>query len=435
MKTHRVLQLYLLSLHLSIAVAGVALLWREHRPWLLALEGFVLVSIFCGLKLVSAITTPEELVQIGSEWIRDGELTHSFRPHGAQDLRQLIELYNSMLSQLREERTRQTEQNIFLHKVLDASPSGIITSDHDGRIDLVNPSLVRLLEVEALELKGITPSDSSNPLIRQLAELRRGEVRIFGGARRLRCSHSSFFDRGFERSFYIVDDLTHELWATEKLAYETLIRILSHEVNNTIGATGSILQSALVYADRLPDDESEDFSSAIEVAIKRGHHLGVFMQRYADVVRMPEPNKQTSKLFDLLSRIVRLMEAECLQHEISLDLNMADNSVELNIDVVQIEQVLVNIIRNAMDAIDHNGEIVIAADDQNGRIRVSISDSGPGLSDEARSHLFVPFFTSKAHGQGIGLTLIREILSRHVCDFYLESPPQGPTRFVILFPA
>jgi len=252
------------------------------------------------------------------------------------------------------------------------------------------------------------------------------------GRRRLRCTHSSFFDRGFERSFFVIDDLTHELWATEKVAYDTLIRTLSHEVNNTLGATNSILHSVRAYSEQLREEERSDFSSALGVAIERAEHLNDFMRRYAEVVRVPDPAKRPADVRELLSRIVRLMEPEARRRNVSLALEVGEGVVTASFDAVQMEQVLINLVGNALEAVEGEGSIVIRAEEHVGLVRIAVEDSGPGLSDEARENLFVPFFSTKPQGQGVGLTLVRNILSNHGLDFSFDSTPGEPTRFVMV---
>jgi len=433
-KAHRFLALYVVLLHIALAGAGFVLLWPNHQPWLLVLELGLLASLVGGFLLLRALDTPREMVEIAGQWIREGELSHRFRLQGPSDLRRLIELYNQMMARLREERTHQEEQDIFLHKVLTASPSGILTTDHEGRIDTVNPAAATLLDLRVEELEGHRPAEHDARMVRLLAEVPRGESRLLGqhGRRRLRCSHSSFFDRGFERSFFVVDDLTHELWATEKTAYDTLIRTLSHEVNNTLGATNSILHSIRAFGDQLREEDRSDFSSALEVAIERSEHLNDFMRRYAEVVRVPDPTKRPTDLHELLPRIIRLMEPEARRRQVKLDLEVAEGLRPVALDAVQMEQVLINLVGNALESIDRGGRVVIRVDQQAGRTRIAVEDSGPGLSREARENLFVPFFSSKPQGQGVGLTLVRKILSNHGFDFALDSAPGEPTRFVMV---
>jgi signal transduction histidine kinase len=428
-----VLLCYLLALHLIIAVTGALLLWSSYRPWILALETGLVISLVSVYLLLRAMRMPEELYTIGSEWMKEGDFSHKFRPAGTSDLQQLTELYNQLLDRLRSERGRLEEREILLHKVMEASPSGIVTTDHDGVVDLVNPAAAKLLELDQAELVGRRLEAPVEPLQLQLAAVPEGESRLLGQrGRRLRCSHSRFFDRGFPRSFYVIEDLTHELWESERVAYNTLIRTLSHEVNNTIGATSSILRSALAFGDQLRAQDRDDYSSALEVAIERAGNLNLFMQRYAEVVRVPAPVRQPTDLVMLLQRLTRLMEPECRQHQVRLELQVVHAPGPVAVDTAQIEQVLVNVVRNSLEAIGEQGTITIHADNRPGP-KAIVEDDGCGLSPEAQANLFTPFFSSKPQGQGVGLTLVREILTQHGIDFALESQPGGPTRFTIWF--
>jgi two-component system nitrogen regulation sensor histidine kinase NtrY len=433
----RALGAYLVALHLAVGIAGVYLLWQHHTPWLLALEAALLLSLVVGFILIRAVRLPQEIVSTGTEWLGEGDFAHSFRPTGLADLDSLVKLYNQMVARLREERIRQEEQDIFLHRVLMASPSGVITTDHDGRICLVNPAAERLLEISQDEARGRTLVEQASPSARSLAALAVGESRVLGqrGRRRLKCTHSQFFDRGFPRGFYIVEDLTQELWAGEKAAYDSLIRTLSHEVNNTVGAAGSILRSALEYGQQLRSDDRADFSTALGVAIDRMSHLNAFMQRYAEVARVPSPTKRDVDAVAMLRRIIRLMEPECRERTIEVNLVEEAPIGRVPMDEAQMEQVFVNVLRNALEAIDCEGVINVRVGRRGGRTMIAVEDSGPGLGPEAQANLFTPFFSTKPHGQGVGLTLVREILTLHGFDFSLESPPDGPTRFLVLLDA
>jgi len=117
---------------------------------------------------------------------------------------------------------------------------------------------------------------------------------------------------------------------------------------------------------------------------------------------------------------------------VKLDLEVAEGLRPVALDAVQMEQVLINLVGNALESIDRGGRVVIRVDQQAGRTRIAVEDSGPGLSREARENLFVPFFSSKPQGQGVGLTLVRKILSNHGFDFALDSAPGEPTRFVMV---
>ncbi len=131
----------------------------------------------------------------------------------------------------------------------------------------------------------------TSPLGKALADLAPGDAQLVGmlGARRVKCHHGTFIDRGFPRSFLLIEELTEELRQFERAAYEKLIRVMSHEVNNTVAASNSLLHSSLAYAGELAPGNRDDFEQAIGIVIERTEQLGSFMRRFADVFRLPPP--------------------------------------------------------------------------------------------------------------------------------------------------
>jgi len=431
----RVLGTYLIFLHVLGGILGAIVLWDDHRPWILLLEVLLAGSLLLTFFLFRGLSKPDEMVEIGTQWMKEGDFSHSFRPVGTSDLKRLTSLYNQMIARLREERIRLKEQDVFLHKLINASPSGIIVTDYDGRIQAVNPQGKKLLGISVDQWIGAKPSAFPGSLIDQLAKIDPDRSKLIGnrGGRRLKCFHSVFFDRGFPRSFFVLEDLTHEIWNSEKRAYRTLIRTLSHEVNNTIGATNSILHSALVFGQQLREGDREEFSNALNVAIKRTDHLNAFMRRYAEVVRVPKPVLEPTQVHRLIRRVASLLEPECEKRNIRLEFSPTDQFPVIALDGILMEQVLVNVLRNAIDAVDRQGRITISTGvDSNGEF-LCVEDSGPGLSADTRMNLFTPFFSTKADGQGIGLTLVKEILVQHGFSYSLDSSQGEPTRFRIDF--
>jgi signal transduction histidine kinase len=250
------------------------------------------------------------------------------------------------------------------------------------------------------------------------------------GNRRVKVHKAEFVDRGFRRQFLLLEELTEDLRRSERAAYERIIRMMSHEINNSIGASNSLLGSCLNYAGQLRAEDQEDFVGAIKVAISRAHHLNAFVKSYADVVRLPKPELQTCDVRDILEGVVLLMKAEAQSRGIGIEWTIEEAPQPVAMDRKQIEQVFVNVLRNAMDAIGKDGGIITL------RLwsgRLAIEDTGCGLTPEVRDHLFTPFFTTKEKGHGIGLTLVQEILLGHGFDYSLDSVPGGPTSFAIQF--
>lgn len=431
MTLRRLFYAYLFVLHV---VCGV-LAWQLARQsvWgIAALEAGFVVSALVGAWLVDRLLRAHALVRESAQLLEESDYTTRFRPTGQAEIDRLIEIYNRMADALRAERVRVREQHHFLQSLLDVSPSGAVILDHDGRIDFLNPAATRLLGAEVRA--GLAATDPGSALGDVMAALDRAPSAIvtLAGGRRAKASRGTFMDRGFSRTFLLIEELTEELRQAEKAAYEKLIRMLSHEVNNSVAASNSLLTSCLVFAEQLPGESRTDLEGALHVVMNRTAQLGAFMKAFADVVRLPEPRLAPCDLHDLLQHLRRLMLAEADRRRIVIAMDL-DAVPVVQLDRTLMEQALVNIIKNAVEAVDHDGHIVMRTGTTGGTTFVQIEDSGPGLAPEVRTHLFTPFFSTKESGQGIGLTLVQEILTRHGFAFTLDGPAGGPTRFTIWF--
>ena len=424
--------LYLLGIHLVFAgVSGYLLI--DEKPWLLALEVFFLLSFAAGARLIHHLRVPLDLIGTGAELIGERDFTSKFMEVGQPEMDRLVGVYNRMIDQLREERTRLEEQHYFMDRILAAAPSGILTLDFDGRIALANPAAGRLLGLAEDEAAGRGLDELGTAFGRSLEALDVGGSEVLPvQGRRVRCRKSQFIDQGFPRAFILMEELTEELRLSEKEAYEKVIRLLSHEVNNSTGAVNSLLHSCLNYKDQLRDADRGDFENALRVASGRIDHLSAFMRSYADVVRLPAPRPRPVDLEALLRGIGLLMRAECEERGIEWDWDVAEALGPVAMDEGQMEQVFVNILRNAVEAIGEDGRITIRLGVEDRPFAV-IEDTGPGIDPEVAESLFTPFFSTRENRRGLGLTLVQEILGRHGFTFSLESPAGGPTRFSIRF--
>jgi len=426
--------LYLIFIHLAFAAAAVAWLWNQ-RIWLLAVEGFLILSFFLAYRLLTALFEPLKMLLTGAEFIKERDFSSEFREVGQSEMDILIRAYNQMASHLREERLRHQEQHYFLDKIIAASPSAILILDFDERIDMVNPSAEKILQISARRLAGKKLFEINTPFAETLHALPVGESQVIPlrGQRRLKCHKSQFIESGFARTFIVMEELTEELRRSEKAAYEKLIRMMSHEVNNSIGAVNSLLHSCLHYKTQLRDEDRKDFEGALQVSILRTEHLNAFMRSFADVVRLPMPRRAPCDVKILLEEIEVLLKPERQRRNISWQWDVQETLEEVMMDRSQMEQVFVNILKNAMEAIGQEGIITIRMGRGEGRGFAIIEDTGGGITPEARANLFTPFFTTKENGQGIGLTLVQEILNRHHFEFSLDGQPGQPTQFAIYF--
>jgi two-component system nitrogen regulation sensor histidine kinase NtrY len=440
---------YLALVHALLAFAGAYFL-RENRLWLFVVEIVFVASLVTGVTLVRRMFRALAFVGDSAQFLNDSDYTARFLAVGQPEVDRLIGVYNRMVDSLRAERQRVQEQHYFLGRILDVSPSGIVVLDFDGRIDLLNPAAEALLHRPAEALRGAALQPSPMPLLEAMASVRPGEPRVTAahGGRRIRVQRGTFLDRGFSRSFFLLEELTEELRQSEKAAYEKLIRMMSHEVNNSVGASSSLLQSSLSYSAQLSDADRADFERALQIAIDRMGQLNLFMRSFAEVVRLPPPVRQPVDLVEVLRRIEGLVRADREARGIAWRWDIDEGPAIIPMDPVQMEQVLLNIVKNAIEAIDggapggagepatetvSRGAVTVRLRRLGPRLRLDIEDTGPGIPPDVREGLFTPFFTTKPGGQGIGLTMVQEILSNHGLAFSLESIPGSPTTFTIEF--
>jgi two-component system, NtrC family, nitrogen regulation sensor histidine kinase NtrY len=409
------LLLWFTALHLVFAGIAVVVL-MEDQFWLFVVEVFFAVSVVISYRLVTALFVPLELIRTGAELISERDFTSRFVPVGQPEMDRLIEIYNAMVDRLREERLAAEEQQQLLQKIVEASPSGIVICDFDGGVQQANPAAKRLLSEPAVAeaLPSLAPGES------RLVTLAR--------ARRLKVWHAEFRDRGFAKTFYLLEEMTEELRLTEKTAYEKLIRMMSHEVNNSVGAVRSLLESVLRYAEQVSLNDRDDFTNALTIAAARIESLNRFMTGFADVVRLPPPHPREMELALVVEDLATLLRPELEQRHIALRVDVARDA-NVRVDQSQFEQVVINVIRNAMESIGDNGEITVSW-----RAGVlSIADTGHGIDPAARDELFSPFFTTKREGRGLGLTIVSEILTNHHLPFTLQNREGGGAEFRVTF--
>ncbi|HSR97150.1 MAG TPA: ATP-binding protein [Kofleriaceae bacterium] len=444
--------LYLIAVHLPFALAAALLLETDlvPRAALFALEAVFAISVAGGLVLVKRSFAQLDLLRSGAELLGESDFGSRLTRVGPSELDDVVALYNRMFDRLQDERLQLEEQHVLLDKLLRAAPWGVMMLDLDGRIASLNPAAEDVLG-RAPELIGKPPGALDPPLGAALRELiaappaAASTVVALLGSRRIKIQRSELFDRGFPRSFFVLEELTEELRRSERAAYEKLIRMMSHEVNNSVAAVGSLLESCLAYRGQIGADDRADYEQALRVAIGRTAQLGHFMRSLAEVVKIPPPRLSSTDVNALAADAVTLVRPDAAAHGIEIHLAADAALPPIALDRSQIEQVLVNILRNAIEAIaepgpgpgpdpgpDRSPARIDVSTSAHGRGSLIVENSGPRIPEAVKQRLFTPFFTTKPNGQGLGLTLVQEVLTNHRFRFALESDPE-PTRFTIRF--
>ena len=417
-----------------LLVLGGGLLFLSSRLNLIYFyigEGLVLF-ILCYLPFFyRKIVKPLNSIGSGMELLREQDFSSRLSPVGQYEADRIVNVFNRMMEQLKNERLRLREQNNFLDLLIKASPMGVILTTLDEDLSELNPMAQKMLGVRQEDVLGKKMNEIDSPLAAELANVPKGEtatVRL-NDSNIYRCTHSSFIDRGFQHPFFLIESLTDEVMKAEKKAYEKVIRMIAHEVNNTTAGITSTLDT--VEQALSAEEGMDDICDVMRVCIERCFSMSRFITRFADVVKIPEPTLTPVDLNDLAFTCKRFMEGMCADRNIKLRLEIDETLKEVKMDASLFEQVLVNIIKNAAESIEKDGEIIVRTLSP---ATIEVVDNGKGISKEVEAKLVSPFFSTKPNGQGIGLIFIREVLMRHGCTFSLRTYADGLTRFRILFP-
>lgn len=401
-------------------------------------EGLILFILIYLTFFYRKLVKPLNTIGSGMDLLREQDFSSRLSPVGQYEADRVVNVFNRMMEQLKNERLRLREQNHFLDLLINASPMGVIITTLDDDLSQLNPMALKMLGVRLEDVQGKKMKEIDSPLAMELANVPKGEtttVRL-NDSNIYRCTHSSFIDHGFQHPFFLVESLTDEVMKAEKKAYEKVIRMIAHEVNNTTAGITSTLDT--VEQALSTEEGMDDICDVMRVCTERCFSMSRFITRFADVVKIPEPTVSPVNLNDLAFTCKRFMEGMCNDRHIKLRMEPDESLKDVMLDAALFEQVLVNIIKNAVESIETDvesirtdGEIIIRTLSP---ATIEITDNGKGINKETEAKLFSPFFSTKPNGQGIGLIFIREVLMRHGCTFSLRTYADGLTKFQIVFP-
>jgi len=449
---------YLVVLHLLL-FAAAALLLKDKPLLFIGAETALLASLGLGFALLRQALEPLGYTRRFHDLLQDQNYANQLAAPASRELDELVALFNTMLAALHRERLAAGEQQGFLDRLLEATPSAVLVFDFDGAVSLVNASAVSLLGLREAQGKPLSawlagsadfaPGQDARALARcrdlvaQLDQLPAGDTRLLTDTegRRYRAQRGHFFDRGFARHFLMLEELTAELEDSERATYAKLVRVLAHEVNNTVAATRSVLDSLLFYRSQLGQSDAADFTTAIEAVKRRNVSLGEFIDRFTRVVKMPAPELRPASVKAMVDDILWLNREGCARAGIRLGWRHCDEAPALLLDAGLMEGALLNIVKNAVEAVlarqaagVEGGHVELSLERQPGETVLAVLDSADLLGAIPPRQLFTPFFSTKQGGQGIGLMFVREVLMRHGLPYSLTSTAQGETRFEIRFP-
>ncbi len=409
---------------LPALVVAVLLLWfgdySTRTQWTIT----VLVVVFwvgIAFSLRARVVYPLQTLSNLLSALREEDYSIRARGAAAGDaLGEVMLEVNALGAMLRDQRLGALEATALLRTVMEEIDVAVFTFDGDHRLRLLNRAGERLLASPSERILGRTAADLGLNDCLEGEPARTFEKSFPGGSGRWGIRRSTFRQSGLPHQLLVIADLSRPLREEERQAWQRLIRVLGHELNNSLAPIRSMagtLGSLLAREPRAPDWE-EDMRRGLEVIKARAEALSRFMEAYARLARLPTPKLRPVEVSILVRRVAGF--------ETRLKVTVLPGpELTIQADSDQLEQLLINLLRNAVDAALETGGSVTVVWSRNGRqMELRIDDEGPGLSNT--SNLFVPFFTTKPNGSGIGLVLSRQIAEAHGGTLTLANRPELP---------
>lgn len=404
-----------LLISLPGAVVAEILLWIGHNSpelkWTVTLF-IALVWMIGSSMLHSQVVRPMQTLSNMVAAIREEDFSFRLRGGGRDDsLADLIYEINSLAERLQQQKVSALEATALLKKVLMEIDVAVFTFDQQQRLTIVNRAGEQLMGRIAPRMLGLTAEELGLAEFLLSPGPQTVQMTFPGKHGRWAISHTSFRENGVPHELLIVSDLSRALREEERQAWQRLIRVLGHELNNSLAPIKSIAGtlSSLTVRAALPQEVSLDMQGGLRVIANRVESLNRFMQAYTRLARMPAPTRTRIEIGPLVQRVASLERRLPVK-------TLEGPSISIDADPDQIEQVLINLIRNAVDAsldpsLKHPGSVEVGWRTNARSVEIFILDQGPGLLNS--DNLFVPFFTTKHGGSGIGLILSRQIAEAH----------------------
>ncbi len=341
------------------------------------------------------------------EALREGD--YSLRGRRARHgdvLGEVVWEINELSSTLRAQRHEAREASALLQKVIGELDAAVFTFDGEHKLRLVNRAGERLLGRHSHAILGLSATQLD------LDDLLDQEGRVIAqrnfpsGSGRWDIWRGKFREAGLPHYLLVISDLSHALREEERKAWQRLIRVIGHELNNSLAPIHSMAETLkeTVYRDVLPDDWREDLQTGLGIIADRSDALNRFMSAYAMLAKLPAPRLQSVNIAELIGKTAAMDQRQVVQ--------LQGEELAVKADPDQLEHLLINLIKNAMDAQEgRDGEVQVAWRERGNNLELDVIDDGPGIANT--DNLFVPFFTTKPGGTGIGLVLCRQIAEAH----------------------
>jgi len=405
------------------------------------------------ISLIHYIERTNRIVTSFLESVRFSDFSRTFQAEGlGSSFDNLKKAFNKVIEDFQKIRNEKEEHYFYLQNIISHIEIGIIAYQKDGTVEMINNAAKKFFNVQ--QLKNIQLLESFSPGLEQiLFNLEPGDnelVKLGMGEESLQLSiHATQFIIN-EREIILVSikNIQSELEEQEMEAWQKLIRVLTHEIMNSIAPIASLTSTvnsmitdlAGQLEPEIKDNEvRENFSdilNALNTIHKRSTGLIQFVEKYRNLTRIPKPNFSVYSVRDQLNNINKLFEKEIKENNVHLEISIVPEKLEITADEQLIEQVLINMIKNSIHALENVEKKKIklkAFINNNGRRVIQVIDNGQGIIKEVGDKIFIPFFTTKTSGSGIGLSLSKQIMRVHNGNIKVSSIPFIETCFTLTF--
>jgi len=373
-----------------------------------------------------------------SGFTSDNKLGKSFR--------ELNVAFNEVLEAFRKARSEKEEHWQYLNTIVQQVRTGILSFDAEGNIQLINANAKRFVGIA--NIKNINELEKqNNKLYHAIQDVQPGKSTLYksGSEFLLTLQATELRIRGNTVKLVTLQNIQTELQRQELEAWQNLTRVLRHEIMNSITPISSltstlreILDHELVRKDQhyeLKTEGAEDLRDGLETIENRSKGLIKFIDAYREYTSLPQPKLKTILVHTMIEKVSQLLKSEFKKTDTQLITHCDSEYLTVLADEEMIEQVLINLIKNAIEANhqNENGIIEVNATYTENAVLITVSDNGPGIIHEAIDRIFVPFFTTKKTGSGIGLALSRQIMQMHNGSLTVVSEPDVKTTFTLRF--
>ncbi|MEX0980916.1 MAG: ATP-binding protein [Bacteroidales bacterium] len=383
--------------------------------------------------------------------IRYSEFTRSFAiKEAGSSFEALSEAFNNVMQDFQRIRSEKEEYLHYLQSIVQNVDVSILAYQRNGKVEMINPAAKRLFQVNSLrEISRL--AQLSQELCDVLLKIEPGENRLVkvqddDDILQLAIQCTEFKIKEKSILLATVKNIQNVLEGQETEAWQKLIRVLTHEIMNSIAPISSLSSTIDLMikgydansegAAKLDHEAVDEIQQALQTINKRSTGLMNFVETYRSLTKIPKPNFDMVEMSSLLENVVTLMKKEMDDLHIQLDYTMEPDSIMLQIDEQMISQVLINLVKNAVQALENKEDGIIAIRgyyNKRGRPTIKIIDNGPGILPDVLDKIFIPFFTTKKNGSGIGLSLSRQILRLHGGTITAQSVPEKETTFSLTF--